>query len=264
MAGAAHETWVLRWPPRPAAAVRLFCFPYAGGSAALYRSWSDALPALDVCAVELPGHGARRAEPPAPDLAALVDALAGGLAPLLDRPFALFGFSFGALVAFELARRLRRERRPEPVALVACSFPAPQATPPLPGPETSDDELLAFLGSLAAGPGELGFRLDDPELLAFWLPVLRGDLRLYASYRYVDEPPLDCPLAVFGGSADPLLRAADLGRWEEQTTAAFWLQLLPTGHYFLHSHRALLLRLVAKQLAAIAPGAASAAEERDT
>src|SRR5262245_63225231 len=117
---AVTERWLAYVSPRPAASVRLFCFPYAGGGASVFRGWADCLPgAVEVCPVQMPGRETRFREPAFTRLPPLVEALAASLRPHLDRPFAFFGHSLGALVAFELARRLRRDRGPEPIRLFA-------------------------------------------------------------------------------------------------------------------------------------------------
>lgn len=104
------NSWVTYLRPKPQAKLRLFCFHYAGGGALSFRSWSDSLPpAVEVCAIELPGRGSRLLEPPFTQLELLIQELTRILLPWLDKPFAFFGHSMGALVSFELARILRKE-----------------------------------------------------------------------------------------------------------------------------------------------------------
>ena len=95
--------------PGPYVRLRLFCFPYAGGGAAVYRSWGGLLPReIQPCPVNLRGRGSRFTEAPLERLEAVTESLAEELAPHLDVPFAFFGHSMGALIAFELTRLLRR------------------------------------------------------------------------------------------------------------------------------------------------------------
>src|SRR5450759_4546174 len=104
----AFASWIACRKPNPQARLRLFCFPYAGTGASIFRTWSDGLPAeVEVCPVEFPGRGTRLMETPFTQLSPLVQALAQALVPLMDKPFAFFGHSLGALVGFELARQLR-------------------------------------------------------------------------------------------------------------------------------------------------------------
>src|SRR5262245_25071207 len=123
----ATERWLAFARPRPQAAIRLFCFPYAGGGASVFRGWANGLPgSVEVCPVQIPGRETRFREPAFTRLPLLIEAVAESLGPHLDRPFALFGHSLGALVAFELARHLQRERGPEPVHLFVSGCGAPQ------------------------------------------------------------------------------------------------------------------------------------------
>src|SRR5215213_1931004 len=110
--------WFMSQRPNPRARLRLFCFPYAGGGAAIYRLWPQNLPSeVEVCGAHLPGRGTRLREQPFTGLDALVDAAAEAIAPSLDKPFALFGHSMGAMISFELARRLCDQGRPQPTHL---------------------------------------------------------------------------------------------------------------------------------------------------
>src|SRR3982750_485989 len=100
----AASAWFSRSVPRIDASVRLFCFPYAGGGTSIFHSWPGKLPpGVEVCAIQLPGRGRRLWEKPFSQMPALVSALTQELSDFLDRPFAFFGHSMGALIAFELA-----------------------------------------------------------------------------------------------------------------------------------------------------------------
>lgn len=214
-------------PPR----LRLVCFPYAGGGAWTFRGWPGVPADGEAWAVELPGHGARIAEPPVGDLEALVAPLARAIAPLADAPLALFGHSMGALLAFETARRLRAEAGVEPVHLFVAGREAPQlpeARPPAHG--LPDEELVAVLRDLDGTPSEV---LEDAGMMALMLPVVRADFRLVETYRYRAEAPLGCPITAIGGADDARVRPAMLAPWREHTRAAFALHLVDGGHFFL-------------------------------
>src|SRR5260370_28895087 len=114
---------------------RLFCFPYAGGGTSIFHTWKGMLPPdVTVCPIQLPGREKRLAEPPFTRISLLVRAMAHALRPFLNCPFAFFGHSMGALISFELARQLRRQKAPEPTYLFVSAQKAPQLpdlTPPL-------------------------------------------------------------------------------------------------------------------------------------
>lgn len=245
---AALNSWVVAPRPHPEARLRLFCFPYAGGGASIYYAWPRGLPAsVEVCAVQLPGRESRLAETPYADLGALVAKLGEELRPWMDRPFAFFGHSNGALMAFELCRLLRREGRPLPVRLIASGRPAPQL--PLDEPPVYDlpeDRFVARLRELSGTPEEV---LQNPEIMALLVPLLRADFSLAETYAYPEEPPLDLPLSAYGGERDDEVSADEVEAWGAQTTGAFRVRMFPGDHFFLNADRDLVLREVAAELA---------------
>jgi medium-chain acyl-[acyl-carrier-protein] hydrolase len=248
--GPAGDAWLPFLRPRPSARLRLFCFPYAGGGASLYRGFQEELPAhVEVAAVQLPGRETRVAEAPVPEMQRLVPLIADGLAAQLDPPFAFFGYSMGSLLAFELARELRRRGAPLPVHLVAAACRAPHlpdedATHTLP-----DGALIERLRALGGMSEEV---LAHRELMEMVLPIFRADASVTETYAHVAEPPLDVPITAVGGLTDEKATRAELSAWQAHTRRAFALAMLPGGHFFLRSARALLLSEVAR---ALGPGA---------
>lgn len=201
---------------------------------------------IEVCPVQLPGREQRHHEQPYSRISALVGALADVLGPYLDRPFALFGHSMGALVAYELARQLRREGRPGPAHLAVSAMRAPQ----LPDPEPPlhwlpDARLVERLRTINGTPPAM---LDDPETLALYLPALRADLALVETYVHASEPPLDCPITAFGGDADATVPPDALAAWESRTQAGFALETLPGDHFFVNQSRTELLAALTRSL----------------
>lgn len=227
--------------------VRLFCFPWAGGGALGYAPWKELLAGVaQVCPARLPGRETRAGEPPPASMDELVAALAREIAPLLDRPYAFFGHSMGAGIAYELARALRREGRPGPFRLFVSSARAPalRREPP-PGAPPSREKLLADIERLEGFPREA---LQDARLLELALPALEADARLYWAYVSPPGEPLGVPVHVFAGTLEPNLSAADLERWREATTAECTVERLPGGHFYLEQQRAALLALIRPRL----------------
>jgi len=185
-------------------------------------------------------------ETPFTRLAPLVQDLAQAVHPLLDKPFAFFGHSLGAMVAFELARQLRRQFGVQPARLFISASRAPQTTarhrPIHALPET---EFLDELRRLNGTPGEL---LDNAEFMRFMLPVLRADFALYETHAYAPEPPLDCVIAAFGGSEDQRVSQGELEAWRVQTSASFSLRMLPGDHFYMNAAQPLLLRMLSADL----------------
>ncbi len=226
--------------------MRLFCFPYAGGGVHAFRAWADNLPkTVEVCPVQLPGRGARMMEAPFTQMLPLVQAAAEALLPHLDKPFAFFGHSMGALVSFEVARWLRRQSGPEPIHLFVSGCFAPDIPDPYPLHNLPDPELLEGLRRLNGMPQEA---LENAELMRLLLPTLRADCTVTETYTYTDEPPLNCPISAFGGLQDHLVGRTHLEAWRQQTTAFFSLRMFPGDHFFLHSAQPLLLRILSREL----------------
>jgi surfactin synthase thioesterase subunit len=223
---------------------RLFCFPYAGGGAAAFAGWR--LARVAVCPIRLPGRESRTAEAPFERLGVLVESLAAAIEAYLDRPFAFFGHSMGAAVAFELARLLRKRGLPQPRLLIASGARAPQFrrnhTPPA---DPSEEQFLAELRRLGGVPAEA---LEDPAVLRAILPALTADAALYRRYIYTEDAPLSLPIRAYGGNADPNILPEHLHAWQEQTTAAFGVRLFAGGHFFLHQSRAEVLAALAADL----------------
>lgn len=241
-----NDPWFVCYQPDPRADLRLFCFPYAGGDAAIYRAWPDGLPGVEVVAVRPPGRGSRFREPPFTRIVPLVSELAGAVQPLLDRPFAFFGHSLGALIAFELARELRRRNDKPPGQLIVSGSDAPQRIQTHKSVHALPDaEFIENLRQLDRTPSEV---LANQELISLLLPMLRADFSLLETYAYAEEPPLGCPILAVGGQQDERVRPDGLQAWADQTSEGFSLEMLPSGHFFLNASQALLLQVISTEL----------------
>ncbi|MEV6172020.1 alpha/beta fold hydrolase [Streptomyces sp. NPDC051954] len=242
-------TEYLSRPPRPDAAGRLICFPYAGGGASAYARWEQGLArrgaAVDVLPVRLPGREGRIAEPRRTELAPLVVELDAELGPVLDAdgpPVLLYGHSMGALLAYEVIRRRRQRGARPPTAALLAAYRAPHLPPPRFGTSnTSDEDLTRELAALGGLPPVL---LGHPEWLLALLPVVRDDLKLCADANGTADP-VDVPLYLFAGETDTLVPEADIREWRTCTTRGWELRTVPGGHFFLRTHEPALLDAVA-------------------
>jgi surfactin synthase thioesterase subunit len=179
-------------------------------------------------------------------MAPLAELLAGEIAPFLDRPYALFGHSFGGLVAFEVARRLRAAGVQPPLALVVVGTPPPHLTgADRPLHERSDEELVAELQRLNGTPAEV---LADPDLLRLVLPIVRADLAVMESYEHRPDRPLDCAIAAVGAEDDRLVPPSRLSGWGKHTTAAATVDVLPGDHFFLQRDPGPLMGLLRERV----------------
>jgi medium-chain acyl-[acyl-carrier-protein] hydrolase len=239
--------WCVVPKPKPKAVIKLVCFPYAGASASIFALWPRRLPeAIEVCGIQLPGRQNRFLEPPFTRTPLLVRELGAALLPSLDRPFAFFGHSVGAILIFEVTRWLRRHRNPMPQALFVSGRRAPQ----IPGSDPpfhlmNSVDFLAAIRKLNATPEEI---LADPDLLQLILPALRADMELCETYEYVDDASLSCPIVGFAGLDDDDETLQRMYGWRLQTTGDFSLHALPGDHFFIHSSERQLLALLRMEL----------------
>lgn len=244
------ERWIVRTTPNPQARLRLFCFPYAGSGSSTFAAWGRNLPTqVEVCAVQLPGRESRLAEAPYTNMSALVEALTDALRPYLDKPFAVFGHSNGALIGFEFIRQLRRVGLPQPLQFFPSGCRAPQLpnlNPPL--YNLPREELI---DQIRRANGTLEEILNNEEFMGLVLPLLRADYSLHDLYAYTDEEPFDCPIVAFAGHADELVTSQHLAAWRAQTRGEFKLHVLPGDHFFVRSASGPVLRFLSAYLCAL-------------
>ena len=230
----ARNAWFPDADASQTAALRLFAFPHAGGGATTFHGWRTALPGrVALWPVRLPGRETRISETPFESMEPLVEALGQAIEPFLGGPFAFYGHSLGAVIAFELARQLRRRSLPLPRYLFVSGARAPRfRLNHLPPPEPSDAELLDELRGLGGVPEEA---LNNPEWRSAMLPALRADSALYRNYVYREEPPLACAIRAYGGLEDSRIAPAHLEAWRRETSGSFAVAMLAGGHFFIHS-----------------------------
>ncbi|MET8975192.1 alpha/beta fold hydrolase [Streptomyces sp. NPDC004539] len=235
-------------PPRPSAPARLVCFPHAGGAASYFRDWGGrGVPGAQVWAVQYPGRENRIREPFPPDLHTLADRLAEELSGFLDRPAVFFGHSMGAVVGYEVVRRLTADGRADAVRhLVVSGCGAPHRVRPFAGQEGAhlldDDRLVALLKELGSGNAAL---LDDPDMRSAFLPAVRADYRIVQSYApRTGGPLLGTDVTAFVGGQDAAVGIGDAHAWAAVTRGRFTLRTFPGGHFYLGEHPDDVLRAV--------------------
>ncbi|WP_328581298.1 thioesterase II family protein [Streptomyces sp. NBC_00370] len=246
-----NGAWVRRFHTASAPGPRLVCFPHAGGAASFFFPVSKQLsPALDVLAIQYPGRQDRRREPCVEDIATLADRLTAELLPLTDQPLAFFGHSMGAVVAFEVTRRLEKAGT-SPIVLFASGRRAPSSLRQESVHRAGDRAMIAELQRLDGTDARM---LDDPELLRMILPTLRSDYKAVETYRC--EPPeatVSCPVVTLIGDTDPHVTREECLRWKTHTSGQFDMHVFNGGHFYLNAHAASVMEIIVERIGEISP-----------
>jgi medium-chain acyl-[acyl-carrier-protein] hydrolase len=240
--------WLAFHEPQPTVRLRLFCLPYAGGGATLFRGWQQQVgPGIEICPIELPGRGQRRHDPPFRRVADAVHAICMGVEPyLVGVPCAWFGHSMGAILAFEIARRLQLHRGVRVRHLFVSATRAPHRhhvdrhTYNVP-----DDEFIEILRGLKGTSEALLTDLDAMELM---LPHVRADVELVQTYHYAAGARVRCPVRAFAGLDDAHVSREDMEQWREAVSGPFALSVIPGDHFFLTAAARDLLGVIGNDL----------------
>ena len=233
----------------PPARLTLVCFPHAGAGAAVFHPFSRLLPAdIEVAAVVPPGREARLREPPLASIPAMAEGAVAAIAAGIAGPVAFFGHSMGAMIAFEAARSCMAGAGPAPRHLfLSGRRAADRASGELPLSGLDDERFVAEMVRRYEGiPAAI---LQDRELLALFLPIMRADIRAIESYRCADGPSLDMPVTLMGGETDPQCTDEAWRGWQGRIASPVEKLRFPGGHFYLMDDRAAVVAALAKRLA---------------
>jgi pyochelin biosynthetic protein PchC len=239
------SAWVRRLHPSSARR-RLICLPHAGGAATYFAPLAAALSdSFDVVAIQYPGRQERLSEPCLDSIQVLAEAIVPELDPWLDRPFALFGHSMGAVVAFEVARVLEHDHGRVPAGLFVSGRRGPTTRRNEQFHKGGDRSLLNQVARLQGTPSWL---IDDHDVRQMMLPALRGDYKAIETYVWQPGPPLSCPIWAIFGADDPLTTEHEAAAWAAHTTGGFEVCAFPAGHFYLATHLSELAALLSDRL----------------
>lgn len=235
------DLWCRRYRPARNPSARLICLPHAGGSATFFVPVAAALsPGVDVVAIQYPGRQERRREDPIDDIHILADRIHTIISRQPELPVTLFGHSMGAILAFELARRLEASGHP-PERVFASGRRAPS---------THRDETVhhrddaGIMAEMRALNGTASSVLGDQDMMRAILPALRADYRAAETYRCSPQTAVSCPITVLTGDSDPKTTLAEANAWASHTTGLFDVQVFPGGHFFLTDHADQIIKIL--------------------
>jgi surfactin synthase thioesterase subunit len=212
----------------------VFCFHHAGGSATDFFRWQELVnPRYEVICVQLPGRGARLRDPLLSDAQIVADHVLESLLPLIDRDYVLVGHSLGGLIAYEVAKRLQRAECRMPLRIVACARAAPSLNTTERTHEYPRERFVESLRQYGALPERV---LEDRDLLDFFLPMLRSDVKTYETYRYDGSEPLNCPITALVGRDDPVVHLERVRGWAQESQVSCEFDVVPGGHFFPKTH----------------------------
>jgi surfactin synthase thioesterase subunit len=225
------DLWLRRYHAAPAGDVTLICLPHAGGSATYFRPLSAMVsPAVEVLSVQYPGRQDRRAERPLETITGLAEEILATLRTYRDRRLVLFGHSMGACVGYEIARRMAREPSCTLLGLIASGRCAPSRTRNN-GVHLRDDE--GVISEIRALNGTDASWLTDDDMIRMILPAVRSDYQAVETYAFESGPPLQVPVSVLVGDADPQVTVAEADDWRGFTAKKFRMRTFPGGHFYL-------------------------------
>lgn len=228
--------------PRVFPALRLFCFPYAGGSSSIYFGWIDHFPDdVEIVLIQPPGRGSRLVDSPHTCMAGLINELLENHSIFKEVPFVFFGHSLGSRVAYELAIQLESRGLPGPKHLIASGSRAPH----LPAHQKllyklADEQLITELRNFNGTPNEI---LQNAELLQLLLPTIRADFKISETYQ-AQAKALACPISVFHGINDIDIDPTQVEAWEQLTLIGSTIWQFEGDHFFINQHRMKILERV--------------------
>lgn len=245
--------WLIRGEPDSRISLRLFCFPYGGGGASIFRQWPENIPqSVEICPVQLPGRENRIEEPLFTEMPRLVEVMAASLGSYFDVPFAFFGHSMGGVVAFELARYLSQRHAIDPVHLFVSASRPPHIWGTRLVHQLPEKDFIDLIRNSGGMPERV---LQSNEFMELIQPILRADFTLIETLPCNDCSPLSIPITAFGGIEDTFVTPDMVDAWRKYTSSTFSIKMLPGDHFFLNSALSTLLQSISQILLSYLNGA---------
>lgn len=240
------SAWLVSWLRKTTPSIRLFCFPYAGGNGQIFKSWADSLPeSIEVVGIELPGRGRRFSEPFIYDINTMVDLLYESIKGSLDLPFAFYGHSNGALLVFELTRKIISRLGISPKKVFIAAKRSPHLGPESPLHRLCDQDFIQVIRDYQGTPVQV---FSNPELLELYLPILRADFALSENYVFVAQHPLAVEAVLIAGNQDQVASVEEVFAWEGLFASPPDKEIVTGNHFFLNTCEIHLCNIIQKKL----------------
>lgn len=241
-----NPAWLVSFRRKTVPDMRIFCFPYAGGNGQIFKSWADSLPdSIEVIGIELPGRGRRFSEPFIYDMGLAVDLLYESIKGYLDLPFAFYGHSNGALLAFELTKKIISKLGISPQKVFIAAKRSPHLGAEYPLHRLDDQSFTQVIRDYKGTPAQV---FANPELLELYLPILRADFALSENYIFSDQQPLAVEAVLIAGNQDQIASVAEVFAWEDLFASPPDQEILVGDHFFLNTCEKHLCKIIQKKL----------------
>jgi surfactin synthase thioesterase subunit len=227
--------------------INVFCIPFAGGSKYSFAGLKK-VPAQKTTfiPIEIPGRGSRYKELLLTDMAQIADDLLAQLINKIDNPYAIYGHSMGALLAYLLTKRLLQENLSLPIRLFVSGSGGPSVKNRI-----TSSYLLpkdAFLEGIRKLGGSMEQAINDPSIMNIYEPILRADFQAVELYKYQQEEPFAIPVTVFFGENDPKVTFLEASAWQKETQAAIEIIPFPGSHFFIFGQESRIVELIEERL----------------
>lgn len=222
--------------------IRLFCFPYAGGSHNIYTPWLGKFnDCVELVFIQLPGRGCRIREIPHNNMASIINELMEHADYITSTPYVLFGHSLGSRIAFDLAYKFYNDNLPLPKYFIGSGSRAPHLKNDKKNIHSLPNEQ--FIVELEKMNGTNKEILQNEELVELLTPMLRADFRI-AELHQTPKLAISVPFTILQGSDDIDITPAQLNAWSELSQAEISIVHLPGDHFFINHHSSLVINQV--------------------
>lgn len=228
--------------------MKLFCIPYAGGSASVYTSWKKAfLPDIELIPIELAGKGSRFNQPLYENIEQAVSDILSILQSKLDSsPYALFGHSMGALLVFEVLHALKEQNAPMPITTFFSGKNPPHIAPTTNRHKLEGKAFWEEVRSMGGTPAEL---MTSTELMDIFTPILKRDFKLVETYApNLNRELITTPVTVLYGTKDDTVSVDRMTEWSRHTIEDIRFATFDGGHFFIQEHEQAVISLVNQTL----------------